>query len=279
MPRKQNSPPKPIDSAAAIPRKGVATFVALVDPSGGGGGSSHRRTTKWDFSARLCAWRCNGGPLVLENLLVTDSAITDRTLSQRMKQYPTWAIVRFKARHEPGGGIWRDPHVEIEEFLGTADDSELDAIRQELQQPVTIKDRLFGDVTLERGPMWFRSEKFISTEGLGVTFNAETVDEARGLIDTAKPFWRDRRRWFKQFQEIVVEEWFPDRAGMYFRDHGVELTKREFLNMLGPPCAVTFWEADGDLGFEIAGGNDYLFGEHGVEVQGTLSGGLERSTY
>jgi hypothetical protein len=47
------------------------------------------------------------------------------------------------------------------------------------------------------------------------------------------------------------------------------------MQLLGSPCLITFCIDDDDLGFELGGYCEELFGDHGTDVYGTLSGGLE----
>ena len=271
---KQNQKAAHITSPDEIPRTDPSEFTALVDPSGGGGGMKSGRQKRWDFSAVLVAWRCNGGPVVRDPIIVADTKIADITLSNRMKQFPKWSIVRFTAKRARRG-TWQYPPVELTKFLGTARDKSLTGVKKELQKPVVINDRLFGTVTFDREVEWFETDKFVVTDGVRITFSAATQDEANQLIDDAKPFWRARRKWFKEFQQLAYDQMYETSAGWYFDDHGTKLTKRKFMELLGKPCSVSFYSADGDLGFTLGGWSDELFGDHGIDVNGTLSGGLE----
>jgi hypothetical protein len=271
---KQHKNAADITSPGGIPRNEPSEFVALVDPSGGGGGIKSGRQKRWDFSVVLVAWRCNGGPVVRDPIIVADTKITDITLSNRMKQFPKWSIVRFIAKRTRRG-TWQYPPIELTKFLGTARDKSLADVKTELQQPVVINDRLFGTVTFDREVEWFETDKFVATEGVRITFSATTTADAKQLIDDAKPFWRARRKWFKQFQQHAYDQMFETSAGWYFDNHGKELTKRQFIVLLGMPCSVSFYSADGDLGFTLGGWSDELFGDHGIDISGTLSGDLE----
>jgi hypothetical protein len=95
------------------------------------------------------------------------------------------------------------------------------------------------------------------------------------LIRDAKPFWRARRKWFKEFQQIAYEMMFDNSAAWYPKVYGGELTKKKFMELLGMPCLVTFYRTDDDVGVNLSGWSDELFGDHGIDVYGTLSGGLQ----
>ncbi|HUG69508.1 MAG TPA: DUF2262 domain-containing protein [Pirellulaceae bacterium] len=271
---KQNQPAaRCVDSPDAIPHTD-STFVGLVDPSGGGGGIKTGRQKRWYFHAVLVAWRCNGGPVVRDPIIVADNNIADITLSNRMKQFSKWSVVKFKAKRMRRG-TWQYIPVELTKFIGTTSDKSLANVIKELQQPIVINDRLFGTVNFDREAEWFEAKKFIPSEGIRITFSASKTDDVKQLICDAKPFWRARRKWFKEFQQIVYDKMFDTCASWYSDAHGSKLTKKKFSDLLGTPCSVTFYDCNGELGFELGGWSDELFGDHGVDVPGTLSGGLE----
>lgn len=263
-----------ITSPDGIPLNEPSVFVALVDPSGGGGGMKSGRQKQWSFSAVLVAWRCNGGPVVYDPVIVTDTKIADKTLSNRMKQFSKLSIVKFTAKRAQRG-TWMYPPIELTRFLGIANDKSLASVKKELQRPVEINDRLFGTITFDRDVEWFETDKFVTTEGVRITFNATTPDEAKQLISKAKSSWRARRKWFKEFQTTAYHQMFKTSASWYLDAHGEELTEGKFMELLGMPCSVSFYAADSELGFTLGGWSDELFGDHGIDINGTLRGGLE----
>src|SRR5262245_8640273 len=87
-----------ISSADGIPKGVLLSFTGIVSPSHGGGGGKSGREKTWTFSATLEAWRIDNGPVVREPILILDYKLDDIALAKRMKQFPRWGIVCFKAK-------------------------------------------------------------------------------------------------------------------------------------------------------------------------------------
>ena len=94
------------------------------------------------------------------------------------------------------------------------------------------------------------------------------------MIAMARPLWRNRVKWFKDFQAFVLEETFDTCNG--HRDFAEEppLTQKEFLRLLGQPVGLSFRLDDGELEYTMSGYAEDLFSDHGVDVCGTLNDGL-----
>ena len=272
MPKKDQKPEKEITSARSIPKE-TSTFVGLVD-SPGGGGLKTGRQKRWNFSATIVAWRCNGGPVVQEPINVIDTQIAEISLTNRMKQFAKNSIIKFNAKRARRGS-WLYPPVELTKFAGTAKDKSLAKIKREREKPVIINDRLFGAVTFDRDIQWFETDKFHESDDTHIVFIATTPEDAKKLVHAAKPFWRGRKKWFREFREIAFEQMY-ETSEWHFESEGKQLSPKIFKELLVSPSMVTFYNEDGVLGFTLAGSSDELFGEHDFQVSGTLSNGLDR---
>lgn len=140
-------------------------------------------------------------------------------------------------------------------------------------------DRLFGHVFFEPGVNWFKSDKFASSMDLGIVFIAQTIEDARTLVQMAKPFWRERTKWFAEFRQIVEDREYEATASRADWDakqgHGERVTRKRFRQLLGRnPCLVTFYNDNGKLLFRLTAHDEVLFGDHTVDVEGSFPDGL-----
>lgn len=281
---KDSSAAQNITSVASIPKNETLTFLALVAPSGSGGGAKSGREKLWTFTASLVAWKVDGGPLIRENLLVAVPEVDDRKLSRLGRQFRGWMVVRFKAqlverrrggRGGPGGwGGWKVIRLELTRFLGESRDSDLLAVKAELSQPVEFHDRVFGRVRYNHEVCYFDGIVLHRGKEIGLWFDTESMEEAKTMVTLAKPLWRARVKWFKEFRSLVLEKMYDQCQEWWYSEDDEPLTTKKFLQLLGDPCLLTFHLDDGELVYTMGGWSERLFGDHGIDVRGTLKDGL-----
>jgi hypothetical protein len=260
-----------ITSTASIPRNKALTFVGLVGPSDPGGVMSGGET-KWTFTAGLEAWKTDGGPVVREKLFVQAGKIGERKVAHLMDQFPNGKVVRFRAKltRKQTGPLFV---VELIQVLGQVRDRELSSVAKELNAPTEFADRVFGTLRYDRARETFEGEVSHRGEALSVWFHAGSIDEAREMVELAKPLWRSRVKWFKEFQVLARKALFDLCQSRLDADEE-PLTTKEFLRLLGNPCGLDFRFDDGKLVYEMLGYSEELFGDHGVTAEGTLKDGL-----
>ncbi|QDU36604.1 WGR domain protein [Maioricimonas rarisocia] len=264
--------PTVIDSTAAIPKNETLQFIGLVDPASSGGGIGSGRASKWTFSAGLVAWKCEGGPLVRETLDVIASNVSERRLSELMKKFDRDRILKFtakRARRQTRQYFT----VELVRFGGAVRDKDLSKVREELNQPIEIRDRTFGTLQFDREMTNFTGSLSYRGEELYLWIEAGTVDEAKAILEAARPLWRNRVKWFKQFQETVCEDMFEQCQDWREQLDQKPLTRPQFLRLLGNPVGLIFRMEEGELHYEMTGYEEELFTDHGVTVLGTLEEG------
>ncbi len=245
------------------------TLSGIVDPTGAGA-VMRRRDRRWDFGVEFPVWRIDDQPPVTSRMRIVEQGITELLLGKRMKQFPRWEIVAFKGRFAQRQK-WTYPAFELVKYIGPVSDRKLKTIRSELQKPITLVDRLFGILTYEPGFQQFKSEEI---EGMFLNFHAENIDQLKEVVKLAKPFWRSRGHWFRQFKENVHASAFENIKSCWESADKGSLTKKMFLSHLGNPVGIYFSIANGELNFLLCGYSEELFGDHGVDVSGTITGGL-----
>jgi hypothetical protein len=262
-----------VDSATAIPKSQSLTFVGLVDPSGGGGGMASGRGSLWEFAATLAAWKAEKGPLVRQPILLLCNNVGNRKLNTLMKQFENWRLVKFTARRSRRQ-TRPTLSVELDKYIGPVRDKDLSQVKKELRQPVEIEDSTFGTLQFDREMRLFTGELSHRGEQLYLWVETESTAEAREMLKLAKPLWRSRTKWFKEFQALVVDRMLAQCNDWRDQDEQTPLTKKEFLRLLGDPVGLVFRLEEGQLSYDMSGSSEELFTDHGITAWGTLQDGL-----
>lgn len=259
-----------ITSTESIPKGETLTFVGLVAPSGGGGGGQSGGETLWTFHADLVAWKAGSGPLVRERLDVMVDKVDERKLHRLMGQFGNWKLVRFRARR-PKRETRKFVTVEVTRFLGETRDEDLKQVKTELEASIEFHDRTFGTIRYSREHEYFDGKVKHQGQDIGLWFDTKSIEEAKTMVRLAKPLWRSRASWFKEFQALVLKEML-DQCREWWEPE--ELTEKRFLELLGDPCLITFRLDEGELTYQLGGWSEELFSDHGIDVNGTLKDGL-----
>lgn len=218
--------------------------------------------------------------MVEENIDVVLDKIGDRKLKSLKEQFGAWKLVKFTARVAKRK-LRNYKTVQLVRYLGSADDIELLAFKKKLKRAIEFQDRLFGTITHNRDAEWFEGAVRVEEESIGLLFETDSMDTAKAMVRMAKPLWRSRRKWFKEFfaiveSQVLGEQGYLDQLNDSRASFKQEpLSSDEFLELLGNPCNIYFrLDEENELNFEIHGASMELFGDHGVSAFGNYKDGL-----
>jgi hypothetical protein len=106
---------------------------------------------------------------------------------------------------------------------------------------------------------------------------AESQAELRELLPAAEKFWRTRARWFKSFRDYAATELLSalhDNLD-WGQDNPPVFTAGQIRKLLDAPFSVVIGsDDDGDVYFEMSGGEGKALQEHCFEVSGTFADGI-----
>lgn len=262
-----------ITSAASIPKNETFTMVGLVDPSMSGGGVKNGRAKLWTFVVGLIAWKINDGPVVNDRIDVMAPKVNYLTLSKRMKQFEAWKSVRLTVQRSKRQ-TRPQMMVDLIKFQGESQDKNILQARKKLSEPIEIRDRTFGTIRFNRENRLFEGEIIHQNETFYLEFDTESIEEAKTIIKLAKPLWRSRKKWFKEFHAFVFDKLFDDCQRWRSYVDADPLTADEFKRLLDDPYKLEFRLRAGKLEYEMHNCSEELFFDHGLRVYGSSAKGL-----
>lgn len=240
----------------------LVEIIGLVDPFGSGGGSA--RGGPWVFRFTFACWRDADGVFHPESLRV-EQEVPRGDLAGLMKKIQRCAIVRLRVMLGSDGTAQLDAIVDV-----NAGDSQLQARRAELTQPVTHSDAQFGLLTLEpRLRSWFCGEVEWQGSPVKLTFHAADVAELDGTLATARRLWSDQAGWDARRRACLLGDLFSLKNDAWLGESDAAVTEQEFLSRASLETVsvradgrLQFWHDDGDL-----------FWGHAIEVSGSIDVG------
>jgi len=191
------------------------------------------------------------------------SQIELKELQSAIKPY---LVVRVRARLAENS-VFGSPQALLVNFVGKdTSDSELNAYAIKLQEPVTIKDPLFGLFKLDRRVNWYESNPDWCGRTIRLTVPAL---EAEASLNVARQLWSDQNGWHQKVFDCAVKELLKLKNDSWLNENEPELTKSEFIRRMALESisvaadgSFDFWHNDGDL-----------FWGHSIRVSGNLTEG------
>ncbi|MEW4490736.1 DUF2262 domain-containing protein [Thalassoglobus sp. JC818] len=259
---------------------------------------SHR----WKMTMTFIAWRIGDGPIRTDNTLyfrrsgdeadarALAKAMTQGTL-QITRDDPDFVCVRMPADSPSREIILRvqgrpilegylsimdtpcSPNAWYEAFIEeVTDDSEMQSVLVDLQNPVTLDHKKLGKFTLERNLGWFTSATKFQRSKINLRLEAKTVEEAEKAVINAEKLFKSAANWNKTVRQLAADQLLETKNEDWLDDDESPVNARTFKSRLSvnsivvsPDGYVTFWLDDGDL-----------FWGHSLEVSGTLADGPTR---
>lgn len=152
----------------------------------------------------------------------------------------------------------------------SVNDSELQAIATELEQPVTIDTMEFGKLTLNRQIKWY--EGYTKWRGRKIEIHLETEGDGNvnPQLETAQQLMADEALWQDRIMSYAVDRlletanrWDDDPGGNRITAPIFRKKIRLSSISISRKGGFEFWYSDGGM-----------FGGHSISVRGSLSEGL-----
>jgi hypothetical protein len=212
------------------------------------------------------AWRRIGQPLVNNELTILRPVAADDDWSA---PYPPLSI------HRIGVLLSKDQTRAIfaNAVAANVDDAELMAVAEELQKPVLISTKLFGDLWLDASLGWFEGEAEWNGEPIDVHFHADDGGSIDRGIDVAEALWKNQQQWKRKVEDFAVSRLLALKNEAWLPDDEKHLTPEQFKSRMtlqsisfAADGSFEFWHDDGDL-----------FWGHSIQISGSLQDGLTQA--
>ena len=252
--------------AAQLSGRPVEEVLGLVGASGACGWpvEGGRMTLSFGFEA----WKIPPGPLKQTRLQV-EYVGTPEDFESLARRIDTYTVYRIRARVVEESVI-ETSEAELLEFLGPDEsDPELNQAAIDLQKPVVVMDRQFGEMTLDRRVDRFDAQTTWNGAAVELHFEVDPSGSLDGALATARSLWKDQARWAERIADYAVEHLLPIKNDSWLDEEEAELTPQEFRSRMDlesitvrPDGSFNFWHDDGDL-----------FWGHWIQVSGDLTSG------
>jgi hypothetical protein len=239
----------------------------VVSPNGVSGGNTPGQDF-WSLRIAFEAWRIGNGPISTGKLNVWRKVAHDE-LKKFQDLIRPGTVIHIRARIanvSPTNG----PEALLESFVGRDDsDAELNARAVQLQQPVHYEDPVFGKLTLDRRISIFIGSAVWRGDTVRLYVDAKEPAEVQAALAMAKRLWQAQDDWDQRMRDCAVRELLPLKNENWLMENEAAVSVEEFKQRMklesisiAPGGSVEFSCAD-----------DGMFGEHSIEVNGTITDG------
>jgi hypothetical protein len=243
----------------------------LVSPKPISGGSSPGQDF-WVLKFAFEAWRIGGGPISTGVLQVLRK-VTEEELKKFQDLIRPGTVIHIQARIanvSPTQG----PEALLESFVGRDDsDAELNARATQLHQPVYHEDPVFGKLTLDRRISSFTGIAVWRGGTVRLYLHAKEPAEVQATLAMAKRLWQAQDEWDQRMRDCAVRILLPKKNKNWLMENEAAVTTEQFKQRMKLESISI--EPDGSVEFCCA--DDSMFGDHTIEVNGTITDGPTRA--
>jgi len=247
----------------------LVEVTGLVPPDGGPGGGGWSGDKPWTLRFELEPWRDDKGNLRQERLQLIKS-VSEEELHQFMKIINAYDVIRIHARIAESPASPGKFDALMESFLGIeTDDKELNAIAEDLKNPVIMRDPKLGKLVLDRRLNWFCGKIKWQRKPVILHITTSKTEEVQDALKTAHSLLDNHSDWHKRIRDFAVKELLPLKNQNWLDEDEAELTAADFTNKMKlesitilPGGFFEFWHDDGGL-----------FLGHSIQICGNLTDG------
>jgi len=247
--------------------KPLRNLVGIVGAGGLSGG-----TTKGDPAPRLgfelSHWREDGGPTRSREIRC-EMFSSDAEIKEQMDRFEPYQVLGVKAHvaKRPSG----DLYALVKAITGVVEeDEELDALAAKQQEPVVVRHRRFGSLTLDRSIDTFCGRALWLGTKINLNIDGERVEGLDAALEFAETLWANSWKWQSRACDCAVTHLLDLKNSTWLEEDEATLDAPTFAERMtietisvSPTAEVEFWFNDGDL-----------FWGHMIRVSGSLSDGL-----
>jgi hypothetical protein len=160
----------------------VVVLTGVVDASGVSGGSL--RGGPWTMHFSFAAWRHGHGDIDVRRLTIR-RPVQQQELDSFRAQIKPYVVLEVRARFLDDDGP-NGPQALLDFAIGEEPhDLGLNSLAEELQQPVTLSDGVFGVLQLDRRVNWFSGEVEWGSNSVRVNLHPGVDGQVRTALQVA----------------------------------------------------------------------------------------------
>lgn len=253
---------------AQFSERPIEEVLGLVGGSCAGGYQSG--DNQWILAFTFHCWKLPPGPMKTGQLVV-EWTLSREEFQAMLHRIDEYTVYRIRARVVEGSSMG-DHRAQLVEFLGTdPSDPELNQAAVDLQIPVVVRDRQFGELTLDRSINWYAAETNWNGAAVELHLLADQSGEIAGALTVARSLWKDSKRLTGLILDRATQELLPVKNENWLdEDEGeAELTARQLRSRMTLESITV--NPNGSFEFRFDDGD--LFLGHWIMVRGTLSEG------
>lgn len=251
-----------LDPAKGVKYADQCTVIeGVVSPKGQGGWASAVKGCNIHCFT-LSAWKFDGQAVTQRELTIL-RPVSPRT--DNIFVIPDYSVQRLSVL------LSRDETRAIVDkvFKLKVADAELRVFAEELQKPVVIRDKRFGELVLNPRVGWFEGKRSWNRKIVEVSFECGADNDITDAMKTAESLWAEQTVWKKKVNDFAVEKLLPLKNENWLQENEAKLSQKQFLSKMDLQSITvseegqfTFWHNDGGM-----------FGGHSIEIAGSLTKG------
>ena len=221
------------------------------------------------FHGSFDAWRVESGPVqTIQPLGIVCHVLPDQ-MEHLANAMPSNAIVQIRGRLDQTDRF-STPAVLLEELIDKdIDDQELHERLELLLNPHTLEDPYFGTFRCQRNIYSYLATATWSGRTIELELQPDEPFDSDAAINVAKMLWSAMPDWNTRIPEYAASELLPLWNNCW-RPTEELMSAKEFVDRL-QLSSVSVCQT-GSFSFHYSCGD--LFGDHGVEVYGSVQDGL-----
>lgn len=242
------------------------TIYGVVDASGAGGGNVPPETL-WSLSVKLIAWKKDDGSVNLTPLRVMKMVSHDE-LRRLMDSINPEKVIGFRGRlceETPFG----DAQSLMVELVDAPADEELNAALRDYQEPITIRDPVLGELSLNKTVDWYEGYIDWCGKPVQVALSVDESGDVGAAVATIKGLLQDQPGWKNKIESYAVDSLLELKNDNWLDEGEEEVTKSEFIDRMELESITAYPEGEYEFNHNDGG----LFWGHSIRVSGDLKGG------
>lgn len=245
----------------------ISEIIGIVNINGVGAGRVGGDEL-YTLTIKLDAWRASNGYLKTEPLHIIRK-VTKEELADIREKIKAETIVKINARVAEKS-VSDEQDALFEEFIEVvSNDNELNDYLEDIKNPVTYDDDIFGTLTFNRRLSWYSGKISWNKKSVDLNLPINEVEDIKLSLQVAKTLWENRKIWSSRIREYAVKELLEFKNDSWLEEDEKEVTAKQFKTRMKletitvyPDEEFEFWHHDGDL-----------FWGHSILISGNLTDG------
>lgn len=245
----------------------ISEIIGIVNASGIGAGRVGGQEL-YTLTIKFDAWRVSNGYLKAKPLHIIRK-VTKEELADIREKIKAETIVKINARVAEKS-VSDEQDALFEEFIEVvSNDNELNNYLEELKNPVTYDDDIFGTLTFNRKLSWYSGKISWNKKSVDLNLPVDELDDIKLSLQVAKTLLENRKIWNNRISEYAVKELLELKNDSWLEEDEREVTAKQFKTRMKleaitvyPDEEFEFWHHDGDL-----------FWGHSILISGNLMDG------